>query len=176
MINKNIINYLFLLCIGIFFFNPVCARIHKSYKKAEEFLLYDLNGKRFYLSAQKGNIVLLNFWSVQCAPCIKEMAELERLERFFKYGNGMVVGILCRPFEETLIRSIVENNKISYRNCIDVNDKIAQIYGVNKLPTTFIIDYDGYIRYKTAGYMRENSENYKKIISQLINERDNKKK
>ena len=175
MIYKNKVINLSSLCIGIFLINIACERIRKPYKKAEDFLLYDLNGRRFYLSAQKGRIVLLNFWAVQCAPCIKEMPQLEQIGQYFHDKDGMVIGICSKTFEVTLLKSIIEKNKISYRNCIDVNNKITNIYDVNMLPTTFIIDYNGFVRYKTVGYKSENAENYKKIILQLINERDKKK-
>jgi len=93
----------------------------------------------------------------------------------FPNKNVMVVGICMKPFEKTLINTIIQKTKISYMNCIDENNKIADIYRVTMLPTTYIIDYNGFIRYQAVAYKKENIDTFKTIISQLINEQNAKK-
>src|SRR5260370_21567560 len=48
-------------------------------RASADFTLHDLNGKEWKLSAQRGKVVLVNFWATWCPPCRKEMPELDAL-------------------------------------------------------------------------------------------------
>ena len=51
---------------------------------APEFAIKDESGKELKLSDYRGNVVFLNFWYTTCTPCIKEMPDMELVNRVFK--------------------------------------------------------------------------------------------
>jgi len=57
------------------------VRIHKEWidQSAPDFKLSDLNGNSVVLSSMRGKVVLLDFWSSSCGPCIREMPMIEAI-------------------------------------------------------------------------------------------------
>jgi len=142
---------------------------------APDFVLNDLQSNRFYLSGQKGSVVLLNFWSVHCAPCLREMPKLQELADAFARENVRVVGICDDPGEAGYVESLLKGIKVTYTTLIDEKQRVRGLYRVTGLPTTFIIDYKGMVRYSSVGYADGDIEKDHSIIELLVYERDTKK-
>ncbi|NOY66435.1 MAG: TlpA family protein disulfide reductase [Gammaproteobacteria bacterium] len=109
-------------------------------QNAPEFMVKD-SGRTFFLSEYKGKVVLLNFWSLECKPCIDEMDSLDILSRRF-YNQGLRVIAISSDSRKKLKRYI---KKHDYHFVImyDENMKIRRLYEVKGLPTTYIIGRDG---------------------------------
>jgi peroxiredoxin len=111
-----------------------------------DFTLKDLNGKKVTLSGLKGKIVLINFWSVQCPACVKEMQDLDLIYTHFE-SQGLVILSLTgdNPFKA--------NNYLTGRNyhpvvLFDDGNKVGKQFHVDDLhpeglPRSFVFDRDG---------------------------------
>jgi thiol-disulfide isomerase/thioredoxin len=102
--------------------------------------------KEIDLGDFRGQVVLLNFWATWCAPCIREMPALDRLQAALG-DEGLEVVAVSEDFAG---RKVVEpffaqlglaHLKIYY----DSNGALSRAVGVNGLPTTFLIDREGRI-------------------------------
>jgi cytochrome c-type biogenesis protein len=119
-----------------------------------DFTLKDLKGKSHTLSDYQGKIIVLNFWASWCPPCRAEMPDLEKFYQDSKGGDmafltvNLTDGI--QEKEETA-RSFITKNGYTFPVLLDLETKVAEEYYVGSIPTTFIIDKDGIIRYYIPG-------------------------
>lgn len=118
------------------------------------FTLKDLEGKSHTLSDYQGKIIVLNFWASWCPPCRAEMPDLENFYQDSKGGDiafltvNLTDGI--REKQETA-RNFIAENGYTFPVLLDLETKVAEEYYVGSIPTTFIIDKDGIIRYYIPG-------------------------
>jgi peroxiredoxin len=118
-----------------------------SQSRAPDFALQGLDGETVSLASLRGKVVLLNFWATWCPPCKAEMPDLDALHR--EYGAAhdfVVVGVNVEEKPET-VKPFVEKNGLSFPIVLDRDSRVTtQLFGVRPLPTTLIIDREGYIR------------------------------
>ena len=118
-----------------------------SQSRAPDFTLTALDGTPVSLTDLRGKVVLLNFWATWCPPCKAEMPDLNALHE--KYGaeqDFVVVGVNVEEDAEA-VKPFVEQHQLAFPILLDRDSHVTtQLFGVRPLPTTFIIDREGFIR------------------------------
>jgi len=122
----------------------------------------ELNGARGWLntdkpltlSALKGKVVLLDFWTYGCINCMHIIPDLKKLEK--KYPNELVViGVHSAKFENEKdtenIRRIILRYEIEHPIVNDADFNIWNAYAVNAWPTRYLIDPAGYVIGRLSG-------------------------
>ncbi|MFC2082442.1 TlpA family protein disulfide reductase [Candidatus Bipolaricaulota bacterium] len=105
----------------------------------------DSVGNDFSLEALHGDIVVLDFWASWCGPCIYELPTFESIADEFARNGVRVIGINLDRLEDDF-HSAVERYAISYRQIYDSGSgPIADLYRIQGIPMTYIIDRDGII-------------------------------
>jgi len=112
--------------------------------EAQNFLLPDLNGHKVSLAEQHGKIVFLNFWATWCPPCRAEMPSMEKLHTKFK-GNDFTILAVNLGESEAQVRAFKESFKLNFPILLDADSSTGMIYGAISVPTTYLIDRNGYI-------------------------------
>ncbi|MGE8688251.1 MAG: TlpA family protein disulfide reductase [Achromobacter sp.] len=113
--------------------------------------LPDLNGASHSLSGWKGRPIVVNFWATWCAPCVREMPELDALQK--KYPDIRFVGIGVDSAAN--MQKFVEKVQVSYplwvigAGAIDTLRKLGNPSG--GLPFTIVFNADGSINRKILG-------------------------
>lgn len=93
------------------------------------------------LSHFRGGVLLLNFWATWCAPCIKELAYLDRLQGDLKGMPFLVVPVSEDVGGIAVAKAFFQRQKVSFiRTYADPNGAAAQTLKVVGLPTSFIVD------------------------------------
>jgi cytochrome c biogenesis protein CcmG/thiol:disulfide interchange protein DsbE len=95
-------------------------------------------------------VVLLNFWATWCAPCRIEIPWFVEFQKAHKSRGFTTLGVSLDEDGWDAVKPFIEQRKINYRMMIG-NDDVAQRYGANSLPATFIIDKSGRIAATHAG-------------------------
>jgi peroxiredoxin len=144
-----------------------CAAV-KLNTPAPDFILKDLQGTRQTLSAHKGKVVLLNFWSTTCPPCVQELPSLNELYREQRQAGLLVLGIALDPSEKP-VRELVGKLRLEFPTMLDSNkDVYFDSYGLFGQPVSVTVDRSGIIREKIIGAADWNSPQIKAKISNYL--------
>ena len=95
------------------------------------------------LASLRGKPAAINFWASWCSPCQKEATDLERVAGDL-HGRASLVGVNWTDGSGSA-RSFVAKHHLTYPNLIDSDGVTGNRYGLNGLPTTFIVDPEGRI-------------------------------
>ncbi len=124
---------------------------------AEGLEFLDKDGQSLELSAFHDSVVLINFWATWCAPCLAEMPSLNRLQMALGNENlagadFQVITIATGRNENADIDSFFTNQNISHLTRYrDPNLRLALALGAGSLPTTVLMDRDGFIIARLQG-------------------------
>lgn len=124
---------------------------------APDFSLVNLQGGKTSLKSFHGKVVVLNFWSTTCAPCIKEIPSLNRLYNEMK-GDGLVVLGIALDASEKPVRETGASLNIRYPLLIDASKEVYfDIYALFGQPVSLVIDRAGIVQDKIFGEVDWNS-------------------
>jgi thiol-disulfide isomerase/thioredoxin len=105
----------------------------------------DLDGQPLSLARFKGKVVLVDFWATWCGPCIAELPHVLSTYRKHHDEGFEIVGISLDSDREKLNAFIKERGMTwpQYFDGQGWQTKLAQEYGVNSIPATFLLDAEG---------------------------------
>lgn len=136
---------------------------------AIDFSLKALDGNFIKLSELRGKVVVLDFWATWCGPCKAAFPFLQQVYEKYK-PNPDVVVLALNTWEneqgaerEALVRKFMEENKYTFRVLFD--DNFVSKYGVDGIPTRFVIDKKGMIQFKSVGF--EGSKMFDEMTVQI---------
>jgi peroxiredoxin len=133
--------------------DPLAALGLTTPKEAVEgpaFALPDLAGKTVRLADFRGKLVFLNFFATWCGPCRDEMPAMERIHQAHK-AQGLVVLAVDAQESVKAVRAFREELKLTFPTLIDADGVVSLKYGVRALPVSFLINRDGFIRWRAIG-------------------------
>jgi len=110
-----------------------------------------LDGKKFDIAAERGNVVFLNLWATWCGPCRYEIPELQSLHQKYASRRFKVVGISLDDTGVGGVKQFVAQHSMTYPIAYDPAGKIAAIFDSSVLPTSVIVDRSGQIVWKKFG-------------------------
>lgn len=137
------------LFLCLILFNTDCS-FAKSASLAPDFTLNDLCGKKVTLSQFRGKVVILNFWSIWCGPCLAEMPSLNKLYLELK-DKGLVVLAIAEDPAEKPLKSYIKEKGLVFPVLMDKERKVYLKYSLFGIPVSFIIDKKGAIVEKIIG-------------------------
>ncbi len=117
---------------------------------APDLRLRTLRGDTLSLAGLRGKVVLVNFWATWCPPCRAEMPGFQHVYET-RQGRGLVIlGISTDDDGPVPVSGFVVARGITYPIAMS-NLSIEHTFGITALPTTFLIDRAGHIRYQVRG-------------------------
>jgi len=159
------------LCTVGFLILPHCAKEKKtSSAMAPDFTLKTLDGKEIALSQFKGKVILLDFWATWCGPCRESTPHLIQLYKAHRESGFELIGMSVDKGDDKVVRNFVRSMDIPYPIVI-APEELVKNYRVTGIPTTFLIDKEGKIRERTAGFNSAIAQQMAAKIADLTSEK-----
>jgi peroxiredoxin len=138
------------LVAGVAFTGVAFAGVGKG-QRAPEFSLPALSGSTVALSSLRGKVVLIDFWAQWCEPCKKELPQLDRLAKQYA-GKGVVVVAVNIDKQKENAERMVKQLGVSLPVLLDPAGSVASTYDLPKMPTSFVVDKKGIVRFVNEGF------------------------
>jgi peroxiredoxin len=137
---------------------PVCS-LRPDYagdnRIAPDFELPNLQGEKVRLSDYRGKVVILNFWTKTCAPCLREMPSLSQLARVLEaHPNIQLLTITTDESAQDASATLasVLGEAAPFETLVDAESAtVTEKYGSKLFPETWFIDPEGVIRARVDG-------------------------
>lgn len=117
--------------------------------------LVDLDGNKTTLETYKGKVIMLNFWATWCGPCRAEIPDFIKMYEKHEKDGLVIVGISGFREDIESIKKYVSENSMNYPILFVEKDAVETLVknygGIQGIPTTFLIDKKGVIRFKWVG-------------------------
>lgn len=114
---------------------------------APDFTMNDQNDSPVSLSSFKGKYLLIDFWASWCTPCRQENPNVVRIYQRFKDKGFDILGVSLDREKEAWVKAI-EEDQLSWTHVSDLKfwqNEVAQLYGVQSIPHTVLLDKEGKI-------------------------------
>jgi peroxiredoxin len=157
-----------LLCI-LLVLSPGASQALVSEGPAANFTLKSASGENIRLSEYVGQVVLINFWASWCGPCRQEMPELEQIQQRYSQLGFTVFGVNVEQDRE-MADKVLRDIPVSFPILFDDTNAVSELYGVDAMPATVLVDRNGVIRHMHRGYTPGMEALYEQQIRQLIRE------
>ncbi|MBI5587792.1 MAG: TlpA family protein disulfide reductase [Deltaproteobacteria bacterium] len=139
-------------------------------EKAPEFSLPDMNGKTVSLKGLRGKVVFIDFFASWCAPCKKEFPEINGIIGRYKDSEVAFVAVNVdkkRSHVEDFL-SQVPNLSNRFMILLDTDSAVISSYNARAMPTSFILDKTGVIRYVHFGFRESDPVSWVEEIDRLL--------
>jgi len=136
---------------------------------APDFTLKSKGGSNIRLADLKGKVVLINFWASWCGPCRQEMPALDQLYTRYQRGGFTVLGVNVET-DSRAADNLLKKIPVSFPILYDSTSSVSELYQVQAMPTSLLIDRDGKLRHLYHGYKPGYEEKYRTDIKALIRE------
>ena len=120
-------------------------------------------------SDYKGKVLFVNFWASWCAPCLEELPELNRLAADYKAKKVAVLAINVDP-ERTEARNLLTKLRLrhpEFEVLWDSKSKAVGAYDIQAMPSSFIIDRKGVVRFTHTGFHPQDPAVWRREIDSL---------
>ena len=146
----------------------VCFAAFKTGDNLPDLTSFHLEGK--LPQEIKGQIILLDFWASWCAPCERSFPAMEELRTKYA-GQGLTIVAVSIDEKPENMQRFLDSAKVSFTVVRDADKKLVAAADIPTMPSSFLIDRTGKIRFIHAGFDRdETMRQYVKEIEQLLAE------
>ena len=116
----------------------------------------DADGNTVSLESLKGKVVIVDFWATWCGPCVASMPAMKLAQEKFKARNDVKFLFVntwqSEDNRKQLVADFLQKNNFPFYVLFDTDNKVVTDFKVRGIPTKFIIDKTGNIRFKSVGF------------------------
>ena len=139
--------------------------IYDKLKKNDAITFLNTKNNELNLDDYKGNLVLLNFWATWCAPCKEEMPSLDQLQDHKDFTNLKIFPINIG--QDNLEKSLNFFEDLEIKNLevyFDTPITLAKKFGLRGIPTSILIDKNGFEFARIIGSINFNDPKFLKWL------------
>ena len=138
-------------------------------QQAPDFALKSSTGENLRLSEYRGDVVMINFWATWCGPCRQEMPLLEELYSRYQRVGFNLLGVNIDDDSRRAMQ-MAEELGINFPVLFDARKEVSELYEVEAMPVTVLVDREGTVRYVHHGYKPGYEDKYLDQIRSLLRE------
>lgn len=161
--------FIFTTALALVALLPLRVVLAEDANAAPDFTLKSRSGENVRLREHVGEVVLLNFWASWCGPCRQEMPHLDALNSKYKELGFTTMGINVDA-DTALAYQVLNDIPVDFTILFDTDNTVSQLYGVDSMPFTVLVDRDGNVRHVHRGYRPGFEDKYDEQIRSLVKE------
>ncbi|HEX9076512.1 MAG TPA: TlpA disulfide reductase family protein [Anaerolineae bacterium] len=115
-----------------------------------DFTLNDFSSQPVRLSNYRGHPVLVNLWASWCPPCRAEMPDLIQFYNTHQ-KDGLVLLAVNSADDKSSAQQFAREKAMPFPVLLDPTGSVERLFGVDGLPSTFLIDKTGTVRFAWTG-------------------------
>ena len=135
-----------------------------------ELNLPDLFGQQRSLDEFSSKVLLVNFWASWCTPCLEEMPGIQRLAGILRDKPFAVIGVNVGETQRR-VQVTAKRLDIEFTVLLDRDSTVFKDWGASVLPTSYILDRDGRVRYLGLGPLEWDRGDIVKLLQELLTEK-----
>lgn len=136
---------------------------------APDFTLKSTTGENLKLSEFRGEVVMINFWASWCGPCRQEMPILDAMYEQYKDLGFTILGVNVEEDPEGA-RKLLKSIPVNFPVLLDSENAVSELYKVVAMPSTYLVDRDGNLRFYHMGYKPGYEKDYDTQVRSLLRE------
>jgi thiol-disulfide isomerase/thioredoxin len=121
------------------------------------------------LDDHRGKVVYLDFWASWCPPCLESLPQIDRLSKAFPEDAFQVLAVNVDSKPKKALK-FLKRNPVGYPSASDPKGVLPKRYGLKTMPTSYLIDQRGIVRYVHNGFRREDIDELRSRIQQMLEE------
>ena len=128
------------------------------------------DAKNYTLQQFKGKVIYVDFWASWCVPCVQSFPFMNTLEHEFNSKDFQILAINLdeNPDDAHLF---LKQHPAQFTVVTDTNQQCAKAFDVKAMPSSYLIDRNGMIRYQHLGFHNSETEEIKSLVKQLLAEK-----
>lgn len=135
---------------------------------APAFTLPELDGKgQLDLERYRGKVVWLDFWASWCPPCLSSLPELEKLRKQMPAKDFQIVAINVDK-DPKKAKKFLDRHPVGYPSASDPDGTLPEMFGLETMPTSYLIDRDGTIKLVHEGYRSGDIKTIRREVRSLV--------
>jgi thiol-disulfide isomerase/thioredoxin len=118
--------------------------------------------------ATKGKVVMIDFWASWCEPCKQSFPVMEELQQHYA-ARGLVIIAVNVDENRADMEAFLKKNAATFAILRDASQKLVEKAGIATMPSSFLIDRDGKVRFAHTGFRgAETKKKYEEEIELLL--------
>ncbi len=143
--------------------NPIRARE----PFAPDFSFTTLENENVSNASLRGKVVLFDFWGTWCPACRESLPSVKNIHKKYEGKDFELVGVSSDDDEEVL-RTFAAAQHMNWPEYLDSSEKIITAFGVEAFPTYVVLDRDGVVRYRQAGFGSTSESDIEDVINKSL--------
>ncbi len=123
----------------------------------------------YNLQQFKGKVVYVDFWASWCGPCAKSFPFMSELSRDFKDKGLQVIGVNLDEASADA-QNFLAKYPANFAIAVDTNEQCAKDFGVQAMPSTYLVDRNGTVRHVHLGFRAGEAKELRALVEQLLAE------
>lgn len=136
-----------------------------------EIVVDRLDGKSLAVSSLRGKVVLLDVWASWCGPCTKELPMLDAIAGRLRKRGVEVLAVSVDQDRENVDKFLADHPHRNLTVAHDPKGAIADTFQPEKMPTSYVIDRAGIVRYVNGGFEPADAKEIEQRLIELAGDR-----
>ena len=133
---------------------------------APAFELPTLDGQ-VSLASLKGRVVYVDFWATWCPPCRRSFPWMKKMQARYR-DDGLTIVAISMDQSRKAVLEFLDTMQPNFTIAFDPKGEVAQRYRVQAMPSSFLIDREGHLRYRHLGFRSRDTEAMERRIQSLL--------
>jgi thiol-disulfide isomerase/thioredoxin len=133
---------------------PPTSRMQEQ--RVPNFVLSDVMGNDWEFRYASGQLILVDFWSTTCSPCLKAMPGMKRLQGDYGASGLEIVAVACEaeaPFRTRIrdVDDLARRRELNYKVYVEREGRVGEVqklFGIQWLPTLVLLDRQGNVLWR----------------------------